>query len=75
MKKVVAFYYSSDPSDDEYLDFAQISDKYNLKFKNTEQSNFGGETIFEVDGLEEDMKRFAVEVCGVDNLEDIEENI
>lgn len=73
METKIAIYHSDDETSEEYWDVAQTAKDFNIKLTNTDSSNFGGETIFIVEGLRKDIQEFAVEFVGVDDLEYIEE--
>lgn len=70
MTTLVALYHSTDEDSDEYWDIKEIGLQYDITIRLTEDTDWGGENIFEIEGKRKNLEEFADEFCS-GTLEDL----
>lgn len=70
-----ALYHSFDPKNEEFWDTVETGKKYGITIAGTGQFDWGGESIFTIQGTIAKLEKFAKEFCSADNLTDLEPSV
>lgn len=69
--KKIALYNSSDMATGEYWSVAETEKEYDIKIKDTGKKDWGGMTIYEVEGTPLKLNNFADEFCNAENIDEL----
>jgi hypothetical protein len=71
MKAVISLFNSEYKTDEDYWDVAQAEKIFQISIKDTGATDWGGEHIYEVEGTEEMLNKFAQDFCSADSIVDL----
>lgn len=71
MQITIAIYHSNDPSNEEYFDVAKVEKQYGIRLWETNNFDWGGESIFRAAGTKAKLDDFAQNYCFADRIEDL----